>query len=296
MEVKTQLQAGKIQLNYEEVKTAITERLQEFQGAVFGEESISYAKKINAELRAEQKDLDKKRISLKKEWLAPFEEFEKQAKELISLYNEPINFIDEQVKGYEEKCKAEKKIKIKELYYALASEVMDIMPLDKIYNEKWENKTTTMSSIESDITALVTKVNTDIIAIKTMKSDAEEKAINTYKINFDLGQAMKVIAEYEEQKAEIIKRQQEAEIEKAKKEERERIERERLLEEKVKEEALQEQARKEAELSQALKLDESNIYLDTIKSIFTLKGTVKEFEQVEMYLDSIGVEYERTDL
>ena len=52
----------------------------------------------------------------KKQYMVPWNEFEAKAKKLISLYDEPINFINGQVQAFEEKRVAEKKKLISEIF------------------------------------------------------------------------------------------------------------------------------------------------------------------------------------
>ena len=47
--------------------------------------------------------------------MQPYEEFEKQIKELVVIVDEPVKLINQQVKAYEDKKKADKLEKIKEI-------------------------------------------------------------------------------------------------------------------------------------------------------------------------------------
>lgn len=76
---------------------------------MFTEDSKTYAKKEVASLRAEKKSLQENMREAKKQYMVPWNDFEAQAKRLIELYDEPINFINGQVQAFEEKRIAEKK-------------------------------------------------------------------------------------------------------------------------------------------------------------------------------------------
>ena len=102
-------ETGKISCNFEQVEKAIKDTLTEYKGAVFTEDSRTYAKKHVASLRKQKKDFQDNLRSEKKRYMEPWEKFETQAKELISLYDEPINLINGQVQAFEEKRVAEKK-------------------------------------------------------------------------------------------------------------------------------------------------------------------------------------------
>lgn len=238
-------ETGKISCNFEQVEKAIKDTLAEYKGAVFTEDSKTYAKKHVASLRKQKKDFQDNLRSEKKRYMEPWEKFETQAKELISLYDEPIDLINGQVQAFEEKRVAEKKKLIHKIYKELVpASVGDYIPLERIYNPKWENATFKEKDIRSDITGMAERVQKDIATVTGMGSEAEEKALGVYRANLDITEAIACINEYERQKQEILAREQE----RARREEEERIRREEqeklLAEQRAREE-------KEAALRQA---------------------------------------------
>ena len=94
--------SAEITCNFDQVKEAIKERLAEYEGITFTEESKAYAKKDVASLRKEKKGLQDKLTAEKKRYMEPWERFEVQAKALISIYDEPINVISGQLQAFEE--------------------------------------------------------------------------------------------------------------------------------------------------------------------------------------------------
>ena len=107
---------GSIVTNMEGIKKNLAAGLEEYKHMVFTEESKKEAKDTVASLRKLKKDVNAKKIEVKKHYMAPYEEFETQAKELMSLIDEPINYIDEQIKEFERKRVEERKSLIRELY------------------------------------------------------------------------------------------------------------------------------------------------------------------------------------
>ncbi|MEZ3514507.1 MAG: DUF1351 domain-containing protein [Lachnospiraceae bacterium] len=236
---------AKISCNFEQVKAAIQGTLEEYKGAVFTEESKTYAKKIVAGLRADKKELQDNLKTEKDKYMMPWNEFETQAKELIALYDEPIDLINGQVQAFEKDRIAKKKEAIQKIYSDIVPAGMtEIIPLEKIYNSKWENATYKEKDVKSDISAVVNRIDADIATIKSMQSESAEQALALYKSNLDLTAAINHINAYERQKQEIITREQERirrkEEARVRREEREKM----LAEQRVKEE-------KEAALRQA---------------------------------------------
>ena len=280
-------QPGIIKTNFAEVKQILVDQMDIYKSLEVTEENKTERKKDVATLRKLVKAVNDKRIEVKKECLKPYEIFEKQANELIEIINEPIRLLDSQIKEYEDKQRQEKVNTIKQIYYELAGELAEYIALEQIYDNKWENVATSIKSIREDMTVKFNEIKRAIDAIKATGSEKVEEALNRYYLNLDLASAINFINQYEQQKKEIERRlaeqmkkeQEEAiqrEIERARQAEREAIEREK-------------QAR-EAE-RQALMVKQWNSPTET--RLYSIVATPEEFEQVEMYFNSLGLEFER---
>lgn len=308
-------QEGTVSCNFEEVKGYIRERLKEYDGAVFTEESKGYAKKELAKLRAEKKELNDNLRDAKKKYMAPWDAFEPKVKELINLFDEPITLIDGQVKAFEEDRIAQKKALIEAIYTELVGDLADIIPLERIYNPKWENATTKEKAIREEVVAQATAARIALDTIHGMHSDAESKALDVYKQTLSLPEAISCINAYEAQKAEILRkeqeRQREEELERIRREEREKLEAERkALEEReaqrlAAEEALEAQRRRlEEEKQAAVEHARETGAQEVIESLtpdaeedtqlyeYRVALSKKGKEAFEMYLDSVGIDWE----
>lgn len=308
-------QEGTVSCNFEEVKGYIRERLKEYDGAVFTEESKGYAKKELAKLRAEKKELNDNLREAKKKYMAPWDAFEPKVKELINLFDEPITLIDGQVKAFEEDRVVQKKALIEAIYTELVGDLSDIIPLERIYNPKWENATTKEKAIREEVLAQATAARIALDTIRGMRSDAESKALDVYKQTLSLSIAISCINAYEAQKAEILRkeqeRQREEELERIRREEREKLEAERkVLEEReaqrrAAEEALEAQRRQlEEEKHAAVEQARETGVQEVIESLtpdaeedtqlyeYRVALSKKGKNAFEMYLDSVGIDWE----
>lgn len=301
-------QEGTVSCNFEEVEAYIKDLLKEYDGAIFTEESKGYAKKELAKLRAEKKELNDNLRDAKKKYMAPLDTFEPNVKELINLFDEPITLIDGQVKAFEEDRIAQKKALIEAIYTELVGDLADIIPLERIYNPKWENATTKEKAIREEVLAQVTAARIALDTIRGMRSDAESKALDVYKQTLSLPEAISCINAYEAQKAEILRkeqeRQREEELERIRREEREKLE-EREAQRRAAEEALEEQRRQlEAEKQAAVEHARETGAQEVIESLtpdteedtqlyeYRVALSKKGKEAFEMYLDSVGIDWE----
>lgn len=309
------LQAGKIIFNFEELKAYLQSFLDEYKNAVYTEESKTYAKKDVAHLRTMKKEVADRVKEAKKEYMAQWEAFEPLAKELLAMFDEPINLIDGQIKGFEEDRIARKKELIQSIYEELVGELAEIIPLDRIYNKKWDNATTKEKAIRDEIVSQATAARIALDTIRGMRSDAESKALDVYKQTLSLPEAIACINAYEAQKAEILRKEQEqqreAELERIRREEREKLEAERkVLEEReaqrrAAEEALEAQRRqleeeKQAAVEQARETGAQEVIEsltpdaeeDTQLYEYRVALSERGKEAFEMYLDSVGIDWE----
>lgn len=222
-------ESAKISCNFEQVEKALQDRLSEYEGAVFTEESKVMAKKHVASLRAEKKQLQDNLRDAKREYMKEWDRFEPLAKKLIGMYDPVIDLINGQVQNHEAKRIERKRELIAGIYGELVPESLrDYIPLTGIYDRKWENATTKEKDIRNEISSLADRTQKDLATIQGMDSEAVEKAMDVYRKRLDLSEAMAYITSYENQKKEILAREQE----RARREEEERVrreERERIL-------------------------------------------------------------------
>lgn len=216
LEVQISRNNGTIDFNFEDLKEALTAELELYKNLVFTEDTKADAKKTVAELRKLKKQIGDKRIEVKKLYMQPYTDFEAKVKELDKLINEPIAFITEQIDAFEQKRIEEKRELINEIYLEAVSGREDIAgyaELNRVYDSKWENASTSKKSIQEAITSYLDSVANDIAAIKSMESEYEAKALMKYKETGVLSDALLTIRQWEKQKEEILKAEEEKQAE-----------------------------------------------------------------------------------
>ena len=221
--VNVEQKNGVIGFNFEEIKEKLNSELEIYKNMIFTEESKTEAKKTIASLRKLKKSVNDKKLEVKKSFMIPYTNFEAQVKELDNLIDEPINFINNQVEEFERKRVEEKKALISEIYTEIMAEheeASGYLPLQRIYDSKWENATTTKKAITETITERVDHVEKDLGIIRSMGSEFEDKGIEKYKATLELSDAIEVMNQYQKQKEEILRRQEEEAKRKAEEEAR----------------------------------------------------------------------------
>lgn len=221
--VNVEQKNGVIGFNFEEIKEKLNSELEIYKNMIFTEDSKTEAKKTIASLRKLKKSVNDKKLEVKKSFMIPYTNFEAQVKELDNLIDEPINFINNQVEEFERRRVEEKKSLISEIYTEIMAdhgEASGYLPLQRIYDSKWENATTTKKAITETITERVDHVEKDLGIIRSMESEFEDKGIEKYKATLELSDAIEVMNQYQKQKEEILRRQEEEAKRKAEEEAR----------------------------------------------------------------------------
>lgn len=221
--VNVEQKNGVIGFNFEEIKEKLNSELEIYKNMIFTEDSKAEAKKTIASLRKLKKSVNDKKLEVKKSFMIPYTNFEAQVKELDNLIDEPINFINNQVEEFERRRVEEKKSLISEIYTEIMAEHVEAsgyLPLQRIYDSKWENATITKKAITEAIAERVDHVEKDLGIIRSMGSEFEDKGIEKYKATLELSDAIEVMNQYQKQKEEILRRQEEEAKRKAEEEAR----------------------------------------------------------------------------
>lgn len=182
--VKVKNNIGTIEDNLDVVEASIQQKLSEYAQVVITKDSIQDGKELLADIRKEKKSLDDERKAIKKAWMKPYEAFEARAKKIIDLYDEPVKLIHSQLETYEEDRKAAKRNDIKKIYEFVVkenAELADWLPLEKIYDTKWENATCKDKTIREAIEMAFSQIKISISTIQSMQSAWEEDALHVLK-------------------------------------------------------------------------------------------------------------------
>lgn len=200
-----------VSFNYDELKKEIAERTLPYKGLIVTEDAIPTAKADLAKLRKLEKAIDDRRKDVKKEYNAPYMEFEAKVKDILKDIQEAEQNIDSQVKGFEKQAEDEKLAQIQKFFGLAFGELAKDVRFEKVYNPKWLNKGYKMAEIEEEIAAASNKLHADIDVVKGLKSPHEAALMRTLFKSLDLGEALwehKTLVELEERrKAEELAKQ-----------------------------------------------------------------------------------------
>ncbi len=206
--VVSKQELGILETNAMNILEKVKEVLPSYDSKYYDESNIDKAISDRAILNKTSKALNSKRIEIEKQFMQPFENFKSIIKETTSLINDASSKIDEIVKEVEYKVKGKKRAEIENIFNKYVGELGQVLSIEKIFNDKWLNKTYKIDLIEKEIEEKINTIRNDLLAIGNLNSKYEVELKNDYLINFNLSE---VIAKNNEltKKEELLKTQQE---------------------------------------------------------------------------------------
>lgn len=255
LEVRIEQKLGILNWNFEELNRQLDVQLEKYKGLTFTDDQMPEAKKTRAALNKVAKEINDRKIAVKKEFCAPYTEFEEQAKQLIRKINDVSGEIDAQVKDYEEQQRADKRKRIEAWW---AENGKHTVELEKIWKDSWLNTTCSDEKWKRELEAEKVRISNEIYTLSLM-ADKERPE----KLDFLLREYMKTLDVRRTTDAweESERAAKQAEIEK------ERLEQERLRREAEQAEVAAKPAPVEAPEPKAEKGPEDYLYSPTFKLI-----------------------------
>lgn len=176
-----------INFNFEELKNEITTKSELYKNMVYTDDTIKTAKEDRASLNKFIKALEDKRKEVKKQYLEPYNNFEKQVKELVRIINEPVTLIGEQITEFEEREKATKREEVERLFNEAGFE--SFVKLEQIFDPKWLNKSVSLKSVATELKNIAERIKSDLAVLNEI-SEFQFEATETYKNTLDISKAI----------------------------------------------------------------------------------------------------------
>lgn len=179
-----------IETNGEELKAWLSEKLTQYNEIVVTPETIKAAKDDKSKLTKLRTALEDRRKEVKRQCMAPYEDFERKYKELLALIDEPIGKIDTQIKALDEQEQQEKYNRVKEYFGCCMASSMDVpidVDFDRILNPKWRNKTMKADALEKEIYDTLCRICNEVQELNSYYANSPHYTaiMNTYVQGYD---------------------------------------------------------------------------------------------------------------
>ena len=208
-----------IKWNREELEAAVRHKIAAYENVVYTEDNMQQAKADRAELNKLTKAIEERRKMVKKIINEPYDVFEAELKEILALIREPVEIIDRQVKAFEDQQRDEKKKSIQKSYDEVIGDLAEILPFERVFDNRYLNKTYKLASAQAEIKEKVARVRTDLGTIDSLESKYKLNAKDVYIKTLDLSKALA-----ENQRLSELEKKLEAEKRRKEDEEKKRLE------------------------------------------------------------------------
>lgn len=198
-ELVTDIVVGKLTSNAKEFSAALQNELKNYTVERYLDNPDA-AKTDKAYLNKLKDKVAEKRKLATTTWNKPLDEFisimKNLEKDIDSASGELNNIVNQAV----QKEKDEKKAKIVEFWNTLN---FTIVPLDRVFNPRWLNKTEKLSSIMEESKAITEKITTEMNTLKSMKDEDSEILQSFYLETLDLNATLAKGNQLKENRARI---------------------------------------------------------------------------------------------
>ena len=191
---------GSLKANFDELKKNVKDSVAKYHGLVYTDDQISEAKKDLATLRSERKKIDDARKAVKSEFIKPYEDFEREVKDTLRIYDDAIAEINEQVQTAETAYKSRKKSEIEQWWKENGVKSIEGVTLAKVWDERYLNKTCTANKWQADLSAKRDRVETDLKTLSLMPAEKLNFLLPTYLESLDIADAQRKLEQFEANK------------------------------------------------------------------------------------------------
>ena len=287
----TELVPAKVTSNIDDLKSFMEIVKQKYKGWIVTEDDIDIAKSERTKLNKLEKKISDERKKIQKKANADIEilidtlkTYEKEVKGIS-------NFIGEQLKGYDEKIREEKKVEVQKKI----NNIFTRNPGLKIFlewNDKWLDKSFTFKKIENEVQKQYDELEKkqDFINSQIAKANAEIQFMITFEsMKFLMTKDYNVITEKIEIKKNEIKQTEENLRQKAEEEKQKELAELEAKKEREKEEAIKAAQQQNDEVKKTQKTAMNGKYYDiTLRFPKAPSQFLKDFKEL---VDSYGLEY-----
>lgn len=176
--------------NFAALKEELARALSVYKTTVYTDDTIKLAKDDKAKLAKAKKIVEDQRKAFKAKCMEPYDAIEPQVKELVAMIEEQRVAIDDVVKDYTDRQKAEKEAKIK-AFYDKKAHVLGALaePLfEKLLDQKWLTASSG-NKYQEELQIKINEALSDVRAILAMESPFVDTVMEKYVATLSVDEA-----------------------------------------------------------------------------------------------------------
>lgn len=288
-DLSTALKPQEISFNYDELKTQLAEKLEKYKGLLVTEDGIAEAKKDRALLRKVRDALNAEKITVKKQWMEPYTEFEQKVKVLLEMCDAPAREIDEQIKVFEERKKREKRDTLEAVFREKIGAAGEYVSFEDIFDPKWLNATCALETSTEQVEEICSRYVEDTLALDELCETVDSSMAVSLKARYRSTKSIACVLQAKKD----IEREIAAREERRKEEEARRMEAERRAQESIQNAVSAEQPKEnpaEVPVETPKPVEQYDGETKTVIR-FQVKGTMEQLRALQKFMQENGIEY-----
>lgn len=185
-ELRYEVQPAVLTADFDAMQKRLDELMEPYQdltAEVVATMDMKEAKAARADLNAMSKSLNDARKAIKREYNKPLQEFEAKVKELDAQILAPKALLDAGINQREEADKQARYEALEEVYWSFAPALAELVPMEKVIDPRWLNKSYGEKKAENALCEKVAAVNADWNTLKDAQlhfpSETERRFFDT---------------------------------------------------------------------------------------------------------------------
>lgn len=198
--------AGVIQANFDSLESFMDKTIAQYDGwepSAENKDDLESIKAVKKEFKGIIDGIETRRKEVNRAYTPPLDAFNARCKSIVDKgkkFYEKLRNVEREADDY---YKHEKKNELREHYEAFAGMLLDVVPYEKIHDDRWLLKGTNIQTAKAEIEDIVQKIAGDREAIKDMHLEFENDALTVFYQTLDFGEAIKYARKLEEDKRKV---------------------------------------------------------------------------------------------
>lgn len=198
--------AGVIQANFDSLESFMDTTIAQYNGwepSAENKDDLESIKAVKKEFKGIIDGIETRRKEVNRAYTPPLDAFNARCKAIVDKgkkFYEKLRDVEREADDY---YKSEKKNELREHYEAFAGMLLDVVPYEKIHDDRWLLKGTNIQTAKAEIEDIVQKIAGDREAIKDMHLEFENDALTVFYQTLNFGEAIKYARKLEEDKRKV---------------------------------------------------------------------------------------------
>ena len=240
-------------------------------------------------LRKVRDALNAEKITVKKQWMEPYTEFEQKVKVLLEMCDAPAREIDEQIKVFEERKKREKRETLEAVFREKIGAAGEYVSFEDIFDPKWLNATCALEAAKEQVEEICSRYVEDTLALDELCETVDSSMAVSLKARYSSTKSIACVLQAKKD----IEREIAAREERRKAEEARRMEAERRAQESIQNAVSVEHPKEkpaEATVETPKPVEQYDGETNTVIR-FQVKGTMEQLRALQRFMQENGIEY-----